>query len=166
MAQITLKGSPIHTVGELPPVGSPAPAFVLCGSDLSDVSLADFSGKTVVLNIFPSLDTSVCQASARRFNEIASSVSGVTVLNISLDLPFAQARFCGGEGLDHVVNLSAFRNPAFGKDYGVTILDGPIAGLLSRAVVLIDPTGKIVHTEQVPEIANEPEYETVLNLLG
>jgi thiol peroxidase len=166
MAQITFKGSPTQTSGDLPDPGTQAPGFVLCGSDLSDVALSDFAGKTVVLNIVPSLDTGVCQASARRFNQIATSVPDVVVLNVSLDLPFAQARFCGSEGLSKVINLSAFRSPSFGADYGVTIEEGPLAGLFSRAVVMIAPDGKVLHTEQVPEIAQEPEYEAVLNLLG
>lgn len=166
MAAITFKGSPIQTVGSLPAVGSPAPAFVLCKGDLNDVSLADYAGKTLVLNIVPSLDTGVCQASARRFNQIATEVKDVLVLNVSLDLPFAQARFCGSEGLDKVVNLSAFRTPEFGTDYGVTIQEGPLAGLFSRAVVLIGADGKVLYTEQVPEIAQEPQYEAVLNQLG
>ncbi len=166
MAEITLKGSPIQTCGELPAIGSKAPDFVLCGPDLGEVALSDYAGKTVVLNIIPSLDTGVCQASARRFNQIATSVPEVVVLNVSLDLPFAQTRFCGAEGLSQVVNLSAFRSPAFGADYGVTIQDGPLAGLFSRAVVLIGPDGSVLHTEQVPEIAQEPNYEAVLNRLG
>jgi thiol peroxidase len=166
MASITFKGTPIQTCGELPRVGSTAPAFVLCGGDLSDVALSDHAGKTVVLNIVPSLDTGVCQASARRFNEIATSVPDVLVLNISLDLPFAQSRFCGGEGLNKVVNLSAFRSPRFGTDYGVTIQEGPLEGLFSRAVVVIGPDGNVLHSEQVPEIAQEPQYEAVLNILG
>lgn len=166
MAQITFKGSPVHTCGELPAVGAAAPGFVLCGADLSDVALSDFAGKTVILNIVPSLDTGVCQASARRFNEIASQVKDVKILNVSLDLPFAQGRFCGSEGLNDVINLSAFRSPDFGKAYGVQILDGPLAGLFSRAVVLIGTDGRVLYHEQVPEIAQEPEYEAVLNLLG
>ncbi|MCC5845783.1 MAG: thiol peroxidase [Verrucomicrobia bacterium] len=166
MAKITFKGSPIHTCGELPATGSAAPDFVLCGGDLSDVSLSDFAGKTVILNIVPSLDTGVCQASARRFNEIASRVKDVKILNVSLDLPFAQGRFCGSENLNDVINLSAFRSPEFGKTYGVVIEDGPLAGLFSRAVVLIGADGKVLYKEQVPEIAQEPAYEAVLNLLG
>lgn len=166
MTQILFKGSPIHTCGSLPSVGEAAPDFTLCNGDLEDVSLDGFSGKTVVLNIVPSLDTSVCQASARRFNEIVDGLENVVVANVSCDLPFAQGRFCGGEGLDSVENLSAFRSPEFGTDYGVTIVDGPLKGLLSRAVVLIAPDGKIAYTEQVPEIAQEPEYETVIEHLG
>lgn len=166
MANITFKGSPISTCGDLPAVGSQAPSFVLCAANLEDVALSDYAGKTVVVNIVPSLDTGVCQASARRFNEIATSAPDVLVFNVSLDLPFAQARFCGSEGLEKVSNLSAFRSPGFGKDYGVTIEDGPLAGLFSRAVVVVGPDGAVLHTEQVPEIAQEPEYEAVLNLLG
>ena len=165
MAKITFKGSPIETVGHLPAVGSSAPDFNLCGGDFSEVALSDFQGKTVVLNIVPSLDTSVCQESARRFNAIATEVKGVVVMNISQDLPFAQSRFCGSEGLENVINLSTFRSPEFGEAYGVTIESGPLAGLLSRAVVLVDGEGKVLYTEQVPEIAQEPEYEAVLNQL-
>lgn len=166
MANITFKGSPIATCGALPEVGTPAPEFVLCGGDLADVALSDFKGKTLILNIVPSLDTGVCQASARRFNEIASQVPDVKILNISLDLPFAQGRFCGAESLNDVINLSAFRSPGFGSAYGVTIEEGPLAGLFSRAVVLVGPDGMVQYTEQVPEIAQEPQYEAVLNQLG
>ena len=165
MANVTFKDSPVQTLADLPKVGSQAPGFVLCGADLEDVSLADFAGKTVVLNVALSFDTGTCQNSARRFNEIATRVKDVVVLNISMDLPFAQARFCNAEGLSDVINLSAFRSPAFGEGYGLTILDGPLNGLLSRAVVLIDASGKILYTEQVPEMSHEPEYEAVLNHL-
>ena len=166
MTQILFKDSPIHTCGTLPETGSKAPDFELCSGDLEDLTLSDFAGKTVVLNIVPSLDTSVCQASARRFNEIVDGMQNVIVANVSCDLPFAQGRFCTSEGLDAVKNLSAFRSPAFGSDYGVTILDGPLKGLLSRAIVVIDSDGKVVYTQQVPEIAQEPEYEQVLQHLG
>ncbi len=166
MATITFKGSPIHTSGSLPDIGSPAPHFTLCGGDLSEVSLPSFADKTLVLNIVPSLDTGVCQASARRFNEITAGLQNVVVANVSLDLPFAQSRFCTSEGLANVRNLSAFRSPSFGSDYGVTIQDGPLAGLFSRAVVVVAPNGKVLHTEQVPEIAQEPDYNAVLRVLG
>ncbi len=166
MTQITLKGSPIHTCGSLPPKGSAAPDFTLCTGSLEDASLSDYAGKTIVLNIVPSLDTSTCQASARSFNKLLSGLTNVVVANVSCDLPFAQGRFCGSEGLEDVENLSAFRNPEFGRDYGVTIEDGPLKGLLSRAILVIDPKGTILHTEQVPEIAQEPDYEAVTNLLG
>lgn len=166
MTQILFKGSPIHTCGTLPDVGTKAPDFALCTGDLEDVSLQAFAGKTLVLNIVPSLDTSVCQASARRFNEIVDGMSDVAIANVSCDLPFAQGRFCGGEGLDAVQNLSAFRAPEFGTDYGVAIVDGPLKGLLARAVVVIDPRGLITYTEQVPEIAQEPAYEAVIEHLS
>lgn len=166
MASITFKGTPIRTSGDLPAVGTKAPPFVLCAANLEDVALSDSAGKTVVINIVPSLDTGVCQASARRFNQIATSAPDVLIFNVSLDLPFAQARFCGSEGLEKVSNLSAFRSPGFGKEYGVIIEEGPLAGLFSRAVVVVGPDGTVLHTEQVPEIAQEPAYEAVLNLLG
>jgi thiol peroxidase len=165
MATITFKGSPISTSGDLPSTGSPAPDFTLCSADLEDVSLSDFSGAPVILNIVPSLDTGVCQASARRFNEEAGAKS-VKVANISCDLPFAMGRFCGGEGLDHLLNLSAFRSPEFQKDYGVEIVDGPLRGLCCRAVVVIDAAGNVVYTELVPEIAQEPDYDAALASLS
>ncbi len=166
MAKITLQGNQIETIGELPAVNTQAPEFSLTRTDLSECSLADFSGQTVVLNIFPSIDTSVCAASVRRFNAEASSTSDTVVLCVSADLPFAHQRFCEAEGLDRVIPLSVFRSPKFGKDYGVTITSGPIAGLLSRSIVIIDRKGKIVYTEQVPEIAQEPDYEAALKALG
>ena len=161
MATITLQGNPIETVGELPAVGSNAPAFTLTKTDLSEVSLQDFAGKTVILNIYPSVDTGVCAASTRKFNEIASSNANVVVLCISADLPFAHGRFCGAEGLENVVSLSNFRNADFGGNYGVTITTGALAGLLSRAIVVIKD-GKVTYTEQVPEIAQEPNYDAAL----
>jgi thiol peroxidase len=162
MASITFKGSAISTVGTLPAVGSAAPAFTLCGGDLSEISLASFAGKTVVLNIVPSLDTGVCQTSARRFNELAAGRDGTVVVNVSLDLPFAQGRFCSSEGLEDVSNLSAFRGSDFGADYGVTIADGPLAALFSRAIVVVGADGTVVYTEQVPEITQEPNYDAAL----
>ena len=153
MAQITLKGNSIETVGNLPALQSSAPGFTLTGSDLSNVSLSDYKGKAVVLNIFPSIDTAVCAASVRRFNEEASKLDNTVVLCISADLPFAHGRFCEVEGLSDVIPASVFRAPEFGQQYGVTIQTGPLAGLLSRAIVIVDPNGKIVYTEQVPEIA-------------
>ena len=165
MAEITLKGNPIHTCGELPAIGSQAPDFVLTKTDLSDVSLKDFAGKRIVLNIFPSLDTSVCATSVRKFNEHAQNLDNTVVLCASLDLPFAHGRFCGAEGLDNVVSVTELRKRAFGEDYGVRIIDGPLAGLLSRAVVVIAENRKVVYTEQVPEIAQEPDYEAALNAL-
>ncbi|MET0344468.1 MAG: thiol peroxidase [Polyangiales bacterium] len=163
MATITLKGTPIETVGELPKVGTQAPAFSLLKQDLTRVSLKDFPGKKV-LNIFPSVDTSVCATSVRKFNEIVSK-RGITVLCVSEDLPFATKRFCGAENLDKVVALSAFRS-SFGEDYGVEIKTGPLAGLTSRAIVVLDESDKIVHVEQVPEIAQEPDYEAALSKLS
>jgi thioredoxin-dependent peroxiredoxin len=160
MAQITLRGNPINTVGELPAVGSPAPAFNLTGTDLGAVSNDQFRGKPVVLNIFPSIDTPVCATSVRTFNERAAA-SGASVLCVSKDLPFAQARFCGAEGIENVKTGSAFRD-SFGENYGVSITDGPMAGLLARAVVVIDADGNVAYTELVPEIAQEPNYDAAL----
>jgi len=165
MATITFKGSQISTSGDLPSVGQPAPDFTLCSGDLEDVSLSSFSGSPVVLNIVPSLDTSVCQASARRFNEEAGAKS-VKVANISCDLPFAMGRFCGSEGLDHLVNLSVFRSPEFMDDYGVKIVDGPLKGLCCRAVVIVDAEGTVIYTELVPEIAQEPDYDAAIAALS
>jgi thiol peroxidase len=165
MAQITLEGNPIHTVGELPAPGSAVPAFTLARTDLADVKLADYAGKKLVLNIFPSIDTPVCAASVRRFNSEASHMENVAVLCISADLPFAHARFCGAENLDNVESLSTFRSPGFGRDYGVEITDGPLTGIMSRAIVIVDEKGKVSYTEQVPEIVQEPDYDAALNAL-
>ena len=162
MATITLKGNEISTIGELPAVGSNAPDFTLVATDLSEKSLADYKGKTVVLNVFPSIDTPVCAASVRKFNEVAGGKDNTVVLCISADLPFAHTRFCEVDGLKDVVPLSTFRSADFGKKYGVTVTSGPIAGLLSRALVVIDPQGKVTYTEQVPEIAQEPNYDAAL----
>lgn len=162
MAKITLKGNPINTVGDLPAVGAKAPDFRLVKTDLSEVTLADLAGKTVVLNIFPSIDTPTCATSVRRFNAELDKLEGVTVLCVSADLPFAHGRFCGAEGLAKVMSVSAFRDQGFGQRWGVTIAEGPIAGLFSRAVVVIDGQGKVVYTQQVAEIANEPDYEAAL----
>lgn len=161
MASITLKGNPINTCGDLPAVGTKAPGFTLVDTDLNDVSLDSFAGKNVVLNIFPSIDTPVCANSVRKFNEAAAGENAV-VLCISMDLPFAHKRFCGAEGLENVISLSAFRNPEFGKDYGVTIVDGPLRGLFARAVVVVNGDGEVVYTELVPEIAQEPNYDAAL----
>lgn len=163
MATITLEGNEIHTVGDLPAVGATAPAFTLTSGELAEVSLADYAGKKIVMNIFPSIDTGVCADSTRRFNAAAGEHKDAVVLCISADLPFAASRFCGAENLDNVITLSTFRNPAFGDTYGVKISDGPIAGLLSRAIVVTDEAGKVVYTEQVPEIAQEPDYDTALS---
>jgi thiol peroxidase len=162
MATITLKGNPTHTVGHLPALGSAAPDFRLTRGDLTDASLADFAGKVKILNIVPSLDTSTCALSAKRFNQEVKKLGGVVVLNVSRDLPFAQARFCKAEGVDTVVPLSALRDLTFGEAYGATIADGPMAGLLSRAVVVVDADDKVVYTQQVGEIASEPDYEAAL----
>ncbi|CAM4344816.1 putative thiol peroxidase [Mycobacterium basiliense] len=160
MAQITLRGNAINTVGELPAVGSPAPNFALTGDDLGPVGNDQFRGKTVVLNIFPSVDTPVCAASVRTFNERAAA-SGLSVLCVSKDLPFALKRFCGAEGIENVATASAFRD-SFGEDYGVTITDGPMAGLLARAIVVVGADGNVAYTELVPEIAQEPDYDAAL----
>lgn len=160
MAQITLRGNPINTVGELPSVGSPAPAFTLTGTDLGQVSSEQFSGKPVLLNIFPSVDTPVCAASVRAFNERAAG-SGVSVLCVSNDLPFAQSRFCGAEDIENVTTASSFRD-SFGQDYGITIAEGPFAGLLGRAVVVVGADGNVTYTELVPEIGQEPNYDAAL----
>lgn len=165
MATITLKGTVIQTAGALPKVGSKAPAFNLTGGDLTDVGLASFAGKKKVLNIVPSLDTSVCALSAQRFNREAANLSDTVVINISADLPFAQKRFCESKDLRNIVNLSTMRAPAFGADYGVVITTGPLAGLMSRAVLVLDKQDCVVHAEQVPEIAQEPDYEAALAVL-
>jgi thiol peroxidase len=164
MAQITLRGNPINTIGELPAVGSPAPGFALTGTDLGAVTSDQFRGKPLLLNIFPSVDTPVCALSVRTFNERAGA-AGVSVLCVSKDLPFAQKRFCGAEGIENVATASAFRD-SFGEDYGITITDGPMAGLLARAVVVIGADGGIAYTELVPEIGAEPDYDAGLSALG
>jgi len=166
MARITLKGNPIDTFSELPAVGSDDPDFTLVGADLRETTLSDLRGSTVVLNIFPSLDTPVCAMSVRRFNADAGSLPGVRVLCISADLPFAHGRFCELEGLENVTGLSVFRAPGFGRDYGVLITSGPLWGLLSRAVLVVDPAGRIAYSRQVPEIAEEPDYEAALAALA
>ncbi|WP_439888594.1 thiol peroxidase [Pseudomonas sp. MBLB4123] len=158
MAQVTLKGNPVQVAGQLPQVGQQAPAFSLVGSDLSDVSLASLAGKRKVLNIFPSVDTPTCATSVRKFNSEASKMANTLVLCISADLPFAQARFCGAEGLDNVISLSTMRGGEFLKDYGVAIADGPLVGVAARAVVVLDEHDKVLHSELVAEIADEPNY--------
>ncbi len=162
MATVTLKGNPIHTCGTLPQIGTKAPDFTLVKSDLSDVTLASFKGKKKILNIVPSLDTGVCAASAKRFNDEVKKLSDVVVLTVSEDLPFAQDRFCKAEGIGNVVTLSDMRKKDFGKKYGAEIVDGPLAGVLSRAIVVLDANDKVVYTEQVPEIAQEPDYAKAL----
>ena len=162
MATTALGGNPCQTVGELPAVGSTAPAFSLIGSDFSEVGLG--SGRTV-LNIFPSVDTGVCAASVKKFNELAASLDDTTVVCVSHDLPFAQARFCGAEGLDKVTAASAFRS-SFGADYGVTLADGKFEGLLARAVVVVDRDGTVLHSQLVPEIGTEPDYDAAISVLS
>lgn len=164
MATVTLKGNPFETVGNLPKVGDKAPDFSVVKNDLSDLNLNDISGRTV-LNIFPSIDTDTCAMSVRQFNQKATALDNTTVVCISKDLPFALARFCGAEGLDKVEVGSAFRS-SFGEDYGVTVKTGPLKGLLSRAVVVIDENGKVIYTQQVAETADEPDYDAALNALN
>jgi len=162
MAQVTLKGNPIHTSGELPALGAKAPEFKLTGADLKDVSLADYQGKRKILNIVPSLDTAVCATSTRKFNETAGKLPNTVVLVISADLPFAAKRFCTTEGLQNVVTLSLMRDKAFAKDYGVLLQDGPLAGICARAVLVLDENDKVVHRQLVPEIGQEPDYDGAL----
>lgn len=165
MAQITLGGNPVNTIGNLPATGTKAPNFELVKSDLSTVSLEDFKGSKLVLNIFPSIDTGTCATSVRKFNEKAAGIENTKVLCISRDLPFAQARFCGAEGLDNVITLSDFKEGKFGNDYGLTITDSPLAGLHSRVVIVINEEGNVVYTEQVNEIKDEPDYDKALAAL-
>lgn len=165
MAKITFRGSPVNTQGDLPAVGSKAPDFQLTASDLSDKTLADFQGKKLVLNIFPSIDTGVCAASVRHFNKSASGLENTAVLCISKDLPFAHSRFCAAEGLENVLSLSEFKDSSFSDAYQVKMNDGPLAGLMSRAVVVIGEDGNVKYTEQVPEIGQEPNYEKALSYL-
>jgi thiol peroxidase len=162
MAQVTLKGNPIHTNGDLPAVGAKAPEFKLTSGDLKDVTLADYKGKRKILNIVPSLDTSVCATSTRKFNESASRLPNTVVLVVSADLPFASKRFCTTEGLQNVVPLSLMRDKNFAKDYVVLIQDGPLAGICARAVVVVDESDKVVYRQLVPEIGQEPDYEKAL----
>jgi thioredoxin-dependent peroxiredoxin len=165
MTSVALKGKPVETIGSLPEVGTQAPSFTLTKTDLSQIRDQDLRGKRVVLNIFPSVDTPTCAASVRRFNVEASKLNNTVVLCVSKDLPFAHQRFCAAEGLKNVISVSDFRSPEFGEDYGVTITSGPLQGLLSRAVVVLDQNGKVVYTEQVGEIANEPDYSKALAAL-
>ncbi len=166
MATISFKGTPIHTHGDLPAVGSAAPDFELVKTDLGVVKLSALKGQRVVLNIFPSVDTPVCATSVRQFNEAASKLDNTMVVCASLDLPFAHARFCGAEGLERVVPVSGYRHPGFAEAYGLTITDGPLQGLYSRAVVVIDEEGQVVYTQQVPDIVLEPDYDAALTALG
>lgn len=165
MAQITFKGNPFNTAGSLPKVGGAAPDFKVTKADLSDASVGDFKGKRVVLNIFPSIDTPVCAASVRRFNQEAANLKNTVVLCVSKDLPFAQKRFCAAEGLENVLTASEFKDTSFSDAYKVKIVDGPLAGLFSRAIVVVDESGKVTYTEQVAEIAQEPDYAKALAAL-
>lgn len=165
MATITLGGNAIHTSGNLPEIGTKAPQFELVNTDLGVVDLESFKGVKLVLNIFPSIDTGVCATSVRTFNQKAASLDNTKVLCISRDLPFAQKRFCGAEGIENVENLSDFREGSFGKSYGLTIADGPLAGLHSRVVIVLDEAGTVIYTEQVPEIGQEPDYDAALAVL-
>lgn len=166
MATITLGGNPIHTIGNLPEKGAKAPDFKLTKTDLSDLTLGELAGKRVVLNIFPSLDTDVCATSVRKFNAAAAGLKNTVVVCASRDLPFAHKRFCVAEGLSNVISASELRDSHFGKDYGVRIIDGPLSGLHARAVVVLDEAGKVIYSEQVPEIAQEPDYEAALKVLA
>lgn len=165
MATTAFQGNTVRTVGELPAIDSSAPGFELVGADLSPVTSEDFAGKRVVLNIFPSLDTDVCAQTVREFNRRAASLQNTAVVCVSKDLPFAQARFCGAEGLDNVITASAFRS-SFGEDYGVTQTEGPLAGLLARAVVVLDENGQVAHTQLVDEITTEPDYDAAVTALS
>ena len=166
MAEFKLQGNTFNTIGDLPEVGAAAPDFSLTRTDLTEITLGDLKGQRIVLNVFPSLDTDVCAASVRRFNEVAQGMEDTYVLCASMDLPFAHKRFCGAEGLEAVVSVSDFRTGAFGDAYGVKIVDGPLAGLLARSVLIIDESGKVIYTELVPETAQEPDYDAALAHLG
>ncbi|SDM44111.1 thiol peroxidase [Actinomyces ruminicola] len=165
MATITLEGNPINTVGTLPAVGSKAPDFELAGADLAPVTSAQLAGRRVVLNIFPSVDTGICATSVRQFNQLAAGLENTTVVCVSADLPFAAARFCGAEGLDNVITGSTFRS-SFGTDYGVALADGPMAGLMSRAVIVLDAERTVLYAQQVPEIRQEPDYDAAVAALA
>ncbi|MBW3068573.1 MULTISPECIES: thiol peroxidase [unclassified Actinomyces] len=165
MATITREGVQVHTVGNLPAVGTKAPDFELVGADLGPVTSAQLAGRRVVLNIFPSVDTGICAMSVRQFNQLAAGLDNTTVVCVSADLPYAAARFCGAEGLDRVVTGSTFRS-SFGEDYGVVLVDGPTAGLMSRAIVVLDTDGTVLYTEQVPEIRQEPDYDAAIAALA
>jgi thiol peroxidase len=166
MAQTALGGNPVNTAGDLPAVGAPAPSFTLTAADLSSLSLADYAGQRVVLNIFPSVDTPTCAQSVRTFNERAGSLDNTAVLCVSADLPFAQGRFCGAEGIESVSTASTFKNPEFLSNYGVGLVDGKLEGLCARAVIVVDESGNVAYTELVPEIANEPDYDAAIGALG
>lgn len=165
MATVFFQDIPVTTCGELPAVGTKAPEFQLTGADLKDIRLSDYKGKRVVLNIFPSIDTGVCAASVRRFNKDANDLENTVVLCVSMDLPFAAGRFCAAEGLENVVPASAFRSPEFCKAYGVEMVDGPLKGLLARAVVIIDGAGEVIYRQLVEQITDEPDYKAALSVL-
>lgn len=166
MAKTAFKGNPVHTNGNLPKVGEKAPCFKLVKSDLSELTCCeDLKGKRILLNIFPSLDTGVCAMSVRKFNQLASKMDSTVILAVSKDLPFAQGRFCSTEGIKNVIPLSAFRNPEFAEKYGVEMIDGPLAGLFARSVIVLDPDFKVIYEELVPEITTEPNYDAVLEIL-
>lgn len=165
METTAFKGTPVHTCGHLPHTGSQAPRFTLTRGDLTELRSEELKGRRIVLNIFPSLDTAVCATSVRKFNQLAASLDNTTVVAVSKDLPFAQSRFCTTEGIENLIAASAFRSPEFAREYGIEMVDGPLAGLLARAVVVIDATGRIVYTELVPEITHEPNYEAALKAL-
>lgn len=165
METTAFKGTPVHTCGHLPHTGSQAPRFTLTRGDLTELRSEELKGRRIVLNIFPSLDTAVCATSVRKFNQLAASLDNTTVVAVSKDLPFAQSRFCTTEGIENLIAASAFRSPEFAREYGIEMVDGPLAGLLARAVVIIDETGRIVYTELVPEITHEPNYEAALKAL-
>lgn len=165
METTAFKGTPVHTCGHLPHTGSQAPRFTLTRGDLTELRSEELKGRRIVLNIFPSLDTAVCATSVRKFNQLAASLDNTTVVAVSKDLPFAQSRFCTTEGIENLIAASAFRSPEFSREYGVEMVDGPLAGLLARAVVIIDGTGRIIYTELVPEITHEPNYEAALKAL-
>ncbi len=165
MAKISSRGEIVETSGELPAVGAIAPSFALRKADLSPITLADYEGSRLVLNIFPSIDTPTCAKSVRRFNQSAAAMPNTKVLCVSADLPFALSRFCGAEGIENVETASVYRSPEFGRDYGIYMAEGRLAGLLARAIVVIDESGKVIHTELVPEIAQEPDYDAVVAAL-
>lgn len=165
METVYFKGTPCHTYGSVPAVGTKAPCFTLVTKDLSEITCRDFEGKRVVLNVFPSLDTPVCAMSVRRFNEMAAKVSDVAVVCVSMDLPFAMSRFCSAEGIDKVVAASAFRSPKFGEEYGLQLVDGPLAGLLTRAVIILDTDRTVIYSDLVDEITHEPDYDGALRVL-
>ena len=165
METTAFKGTPVHTCGHLPHTGSLAPRFTLTRGDLTELRSEELKGRRIVLNIFPSLDTAVCATSVRKFNQLAASLDNTTVVAVSKDLPFAQSRFCTTEGIENLIAASAFRSPEFAREYGIEMVDGPLAGLLARAVVIIDGTGRIIYTELVPEITHEPNYEAAIKAL-